>query len=433
MASYFRRSAIAATALSMLVISACSSDTGTTDSGTTGAGETSAAADDGDGRGPITYVEGQDTSENQHIQKIIELWNQQHPDEQVTFQEQPNDADTVHDNYVQQLQAGQSDYDVLGLDVIWTAEFAANDWIVPLEGEYAVDNTGIIPATVESATYNGTQYAAPKNTNGGLLFYRTDLVPTPPSTWSELLDSCPIAAEKNINCYVGQFAQYEGLTVNASEFINANGGSFVEADGTTPAVDTPGTRAGLEQIQQAFDSGVIPQVATTFKETESQQAFQDGGAMYLRNWPYVYGTAAEEGSQVIGNYGVAPLPGPTGPGASTLGGYNLAISAFSNNKLTAHDFIQFVQSPDAQRIVAEGAFPPVRADLYSDPALVAEYPYLPTLLTSIENAVPRPVTPFYPAVSAVIQENVAGVISGSKTIDDAITDMQAGIESAGSR
>lgn len=433
MASYFRKSAIAVTALSLLTMSACSSDTSTEDSTTTADDTTSAAADDGDGRGPITYVEGQDTSDNQHIQQIVDLWNGQHPDEEVTFVEQPADADTAREDLVQHLQAGQSDYDVLGLDVVWTAEFAANDWILPLEGDYAVDNEGVIPATIASATYNGTQYAAPKNTNGGLLFYRTDLVPTPPTTWGELLDSCTVAAENNIDCYIGQFAQYEGLTVNASEFVNSNGGSFVAEDGTTPAVDTPGTRAGLEAIQQGFESGVIPQVATTYKEGESQQAFQDGNAMYLRNWPFVYGTASEEGSNVIGKYDVAPLPGPDGPGASSLGGYNLAISAFSENPLTARDFLEFVQTPEVQRIVAEGAFPPVLSDLYNDPALVAEYPYLPTLLTSIENAVPRPASPFYAAVSSVIQENVSGVIDGSKTIDQAITDMQAGIESAGAR
>ena len=421
MASLISKVAVLATAASLLTLTACSSDSGSSDS----------ASENTDGRGPITYVEGKDTTETGVVRQIIEEWNAANPDEQVTFKEQSNDADQAHDDLVQHLQAEQSDYDVMALDVIWTAEFAAKGWLVPLEGEFALDNAGILPSTVDSATYNGTQYAAPKNTNGGLLFYRTDLVPAAPTTWDELTASCTVAVENNIDCYAGQFASYEGLTVNASEIINAHGGSFVAEDGKTPTVDSPEAKAGLQALVTAFQNNVIPAQDTTFKEPESQQAFEDGKALYLRNWPYVYGTAAKEGSAVAGKYGVAPLPGVTGVGTSTLGGYNAAISAFSQNKATAADFLRFLQGEQAQRIIAEGALPPVLASLYDDPALISEMPYLPALKESIENAVPRPVTPFYPAVSKAIQDNTAAAIKGEKQVDQAIADIQAGIESAG--
>lgn len=416
------KAVVLAAAATLLTLTACSSDSGSTDS----------ASENTDGRGPITYVEGKDTTETGVVRQIIDEWNAANPDEQVTFKEQSNDADQAHDDLVQHLQAEQTDYDVMALDVIWTAEFAAKGWLTPLEGEFALDNSGILPATVESATYNGTQYAAPKNTNGGLLFYRSDLVPAAPTTWDELNASCTVAVENNIDCYAGQFASYEGLTANASEIINAHGGTFVAADGKTPTVDSPEAKAGLQALVTAFESGVIPAQDTTFKEPESQQAFEDGKALYLRNWPYVYGTASKEGSAVAGKYSVAPLPGVTGVGTSTLGGYNAAISAFSENKATAADFLRFLQGEQAQRIIAEGALPPVLASLYDDPALIAEMPYLPALKLSIENAVPRPVTPFYPAVSKAVQDNVSAAIKGDKTVDQAIADIQAGIESAGS-
>ena len=163
----------------------------------------------------------------------------------------------------------------------------------------------------------------------------------------------------------------------------------------------------------------------------ARQAFEDGNVLYLRNWPYVYGTASQEGSAVAGNYGVAPLPGVDGVGTSTLGGYNAAISTFSENKATAADFLRFMQGEQAQRIIAEGALPPVLESLYDDPALIAEMPYLPALKESIANAVPRPVTPFYPAVSKAIQDNTFAAIKGEKPVDQAIVDIQAGIESAG--
>lgn len=424
MASLITKVAVVATAATLLTLTGCSSDSGTS-------GDSGAASENADGRGAITYVEGQDTTETGVVQQIISEWNSSHPDEQVTFKEQSADADQAHDDFVQQLQAQQSNYDVMALDVVWTAEFAAKGWLVPLEGEFALDNAGVLPATVASATYNGTQYAAPKNTNGGLLYYRSDLLPEAPTTWAELTEDCQVARDNNIDCYAGQFAPYEGLTANASEIINAHGGSFVAEDGKTPTVDSPEAKAGLQTLVTAFETGVIPAQDTTFKESDSQQAFQDGQTLFLRNWPYVYGTASQEGSAVAGKYSAAPLPGVNGVGTSTLGGYNAAISTYSENKATAADFLRFLQSEQAQRIIAEGSLPPVLASLYDDPALIAAMPYLPALKTSIENAVPRPVTPFYPAVSKAVQDNVSAAIKGEKSVDQAITDMQAGIETAG--
>jgi multiple sugar transport system substrate-binding protein len=411
---------LAAASVALLTVTACSSD------------EDSDSSASATARGPITYVEGKDTTETGVIKQIIDLWNSSHPDEQVSFKEEPSDADQARSDMVQHLQAKQSDYDVLGLDVIWTAQFAANGWLQPLKDDFAIDTSGLLAPTVASATYNGTLYAAPKNTNGGLLFYRKDLVPVPPKTWGEMIASCPIAKQNNIGCYAGQFAPYEGLTVNTSEAINAHGGSFVGPDGKTPTVDSAQSRAGLQQLVDDFKSGDIPADAITFKEQDSQRAFEDGKLLFLRNWPYVYGTAAEGDSQVKGKYDVAALPGVAGVGTSTLGGYNAAISQFSEHKATALDFVKFLTSEQAQRIIAGGALPPTLASLYDDPALIAELPYLPALKESIANAVPRPVTPFYPAVTKAVQDNAYAALKGEKSVDQAITDMQAGIASAGS-
>ena len=287
MASLITKVAVVATAATLLTLTGCSSDSGSS-------GDSGAASENADGRGPITYVEGQDTTETGVVQQIISEWNAANPDQQVTFKEQSADADQAHDDFVQQLQAQQSDYDVMALDVVWTAEFAAKGWLVPLEGEFALDNAGVLPATVASATYNGKQYAAPKNTNGGLLYYRSDLLPEAPTTWAELTEDCQVARDNNIDCYAGQFAPYEGLTANASEIINAHGGSIVGEDGKTPTVNSPEAKAGLQTLVTAFETGVIPAQDTTFKESDSQQAFQDGKTLFLRNWPYVYGTAAEK-------------------------------------------------------------------------------------------------------------------------------------------
>jgi len=384
------------------------------------------------GRGPITYVEGKDTTETGVVQQLIDRWNAIHPDEPVTYKEQSNDASAQYDDLVEHMRGQSSDYDVVALDVPWTAEFAAKGWIQPLEDSFAIDTTPLLQPTVASATYNDTLYAAPRNTNGSLLFYRSDLVPEPPRTWDEMLAKCPIAAEHNIDCYAGQFAPYEGLTANTAEVINAFGGTFVGPDGKTPTINTPQARAGLNALVDAYRNGDIPQQAITFKEPESGAAFNDGKLMFLRAWPSTYGDASAESSAVSDKFDVAPLPGSAGIGASTLGGYNAAISAFSENKATAHDFLQFLISEEAQQVVASGALPPVRSSLYDDPALIAKMPYLSPLKDSISNAVPRPVTPFFPAVSKAIQDNAYAALNGTKSVDDAIIGIQKGIETAGS-
>ncbi|GAB2649079.1 ABC transporter substrate-binding protein [Nocardia goodfellowii] len=418
------RAALAVTACALLTgafTSACSSDSGT-----------NPTSQNLTGRGPITYVEGKDTTDTGVVKQLIERWNAAHPAEQVTFKEQSNDASQQYDDLVEHMRSKSADYDVVALDVPWTAEFAAKGYLQPLKDTFAIDTSSLLSPPVASATYNNTLYAAPRNTNGGLLFYRTDLVQSPPKTWTELLAQCPIAKAQNIGCYAGQFATYEGLTVNASEVINGFGGTFVGPDGKTPTVNSPQARKGLTTLVDAYKNGDIPKEAITFKEPESANAFQSGKLMFLRGWPSTFGDLGSEGSSVKDKFAVAPLPGENGVGASTLGGYNAGISAFSKNKATALDFLRYLISEEAQQLVAASSLPSVRASMYDDPALIAKMPYLPALKDSIASAVPRPVTPFYPAVSKAIQDNAAAALRGEKSVDDAIVGMQKGIESAGS-
>lgn len=383
-----------------------------------------------DDRGPITYVQGKVNDNATH--EVIALWNKTHPDEKVTLKEQTDAADQQHDDLVRNFDAKNPDYDVVSVDLVWTAEFAAKGYLQPLKDEMAIDTEGLLDSAVAGGQYNGIQYAAPMTSDGGMLYYRSDLVKTPPTTWEELFDSCDIAKRAGIDCYAGQFNKYEGLTVNASEAINGAGGSIVDEDGKTPTVDSPEAVAGLDVLVDAYKRGDIAKQAITYKEEEGRMAFESGKLLYLRNWPYVYSLAAgEDSSKVKGKFDVAPLPGFDGTGASTLGGHNAAISAYSDNKATAIDFLKFLESEEVQQMFMEkGSLAPIRADVYQDPELVEKYPYLPTLLTSIENAVPRPITPFYPAVTKAIQDNAYAAIKGDKTSEEAVEDMAAAIEAA---
>ncbi|KRE81715.1 ABC transporter substrate-binding protein [Arthrobacter sp. Soil763] len=422
-----RKYLLPAAAAGVLALSLTACGGGGSSSGGGGAAGGGDAAANLDGRGPITYVQGKDNSNV--VRPLIEKWNKAHPDEKVTFKEQTDQADQQHDDLVQNFQAKNANYDVVSVDVVWTAEFAAKGWLQPLKDKMALDTSGMLEPTIEAASYKGTLYAAPESSDGGILYYRKDLVPTAPKTWDEMMGMCSIAKAKNIGCYAGQFSKYEGLTVNASEAINSFGGSVLDKDGK-PSLNTEEAKAGLNNLVKAYADGNIPKEAITYKEEESRQAFQDGKLLFLRNWPYVYNLATTEGSSKVKDVlGMAPLPGKDGPGASSLGGHSAGMSVYSKNKATALDFLKFLTTEETQKFFAtQGSLAPVLTKLYDDKELVAKLPYLPVLKTSIENAVPRPVTPFYPAVTKAIQDNAYPAIKGEKPVDAALSDMQKSIE-----
>jgi len=427
-----RKASVLALALTVAPLAGCGG--GDSGSGSSGGGSNSAFDAGLDSRGPITYVQGKDNSGI--VQPLIDEWNKQHPDEKVTLKEQTDEADQQHDDLVRNFDAKNPDYDVVSVDVVWTAEFAAKGYLQPLTDKMAVDTGSMLKPTVDAATYNGTLYAGPVTSDGGLLYYRTDLVKTPPKSWDDMMGMCDIAKQKGMDCYAGQFQKYEGLTVNAAEAINTAGGVFVGDDGKTPEVDSPESATGLGRLVDAFKNGNIPKGAITYTEEEGRISFEKGDLLFLRNWPYVYSLATTDASsKVKGKFGVAPLPGNDGsaPGASSLGGHSAAISAYSDHKATAVDFIKYLESDAVQRkYLLEASNAPVLSALYDDPALQKKVPYLETLGTSIGSAVPRPVTPFYPAVTKAIQDNAYAALKGDTDVQTALKNMSDAIGNASS-
>lgn len=388
----------------------------------------SSTSDKADGTGPITLAMGKDTSG--WPTKLVGKWNKGHADQKVTLVELPESSDDQRTAMVQDLQTGSGKYDLLATDVNWTAEFAARKWIEPLDS-YNIDTSSIIKSTLETGTYQDKLYAFPYTTNAEMLFYRTDLVKTPPTTWDELIDSCKDSGG-DTGCYAGQFARYEGLTVNFLEILNTEGGELVDSDGKV-TVNTPEAKKALNFLSQAFKDGTIPQEAITYKEEESRRAFQQGHLVYLNNWPYVWALAQKDGSDSVvqNKVGVTTLPSfGSGTGASTLGGYNLAINAASKNKQTAVNFIKYAIKPSNQKeglLTASNA--PVVSSVYEDKDINEQLPYIKTLKAAIESAKARPALVRYPEVSQAIQDAVYPVLQGKSDVDTTLSSLQTKLES----
>ncbi|MGW0777266.1 ABC transporter substrate-binding protein [Streptomyces sp. NPDC054802] len=387
-------------------------------------------------RGPLTLVTGEDLTG--YLEGVLKDWNQARPGEKVTLVELPEAADEVRAQMATSLRSGSARYDVLNIDVAWTSEFAAAGWISPLNADrFPIKQ--FLPPVVQTATFDGRLYALPYVTNAGLLYYRKDVLEKegekPPRTWAELERLAKTVAPKyGLDGYAGQFLPYEGLTVNAAEAMQSTGGTILVDDGRRVTVDSPAARQGLELLTRGVRDGWIPKEALTYKEEESRKAFQDGHLLFLRNWPYVHALAGGKDSEVAGKFGVTPLPGLGGNAAGILGGSNLAINADSRHRDSATDLLVYLTSQKVQRqVLIDGGLPPVRADLYNDPSLVRQFPYLPTLREAVLAAKPRPKSPQYDQVTLVIQAVVHDAMAQRDTAEEAIARLKRELEAIARR
>lgn len=415
--------AVAAIAMvSMLSLSAC------------GSGSSKQAGGDGKadsftGRGPITYVQGKDNSGK--LQGLLDQWNKEHPDQKVTMIELSTSADQQRQSMVQNFQTKSDAYCVLSVDNINVPEFAAHRWIMQLPEDQFPKNE-IMPAVWKTGVYRGKLYAMAHSSDGGILYYRKDLlekagIKEPPKTWDDMSSDCEkvkkLPGYENIGCYAGQFAKYEGLTVNIDEAIHTAGGQLVDDQGKVVA-DSPQAVAGIKKVVDAFKDGMIPKEALTYKEEEGRSAFENNRLVFYRNWPYQYSITEKT---MKGKFDIAPLPGFTAdkPGASSLGGHNAAISSYCKNKATALDFVKWYTSKKSvDFMLKEMSLAPTYTSLYDDPENIKKYPYLPVLKKSIEQAAPRPQVVNYGDVTAAIQDAIFPALQGKTSAEDAAKQLQ---------
>lgn len=381
-----------------------------------------------DGIGPITFAIGKDNSG--WLRGIIAGWNRQHPSQKATLLLLPEAANDQLAQLVANLQAKSDLYDVIDMDVIWTAEFASNGWIIPLpQGQFPLGD--FLKPAVDTAMYQGRLYAVPDYSNAGLLYYRKDILAKagkqPPRTWAQLQRLAETVAPRyGLYGYAGTFAPYEGLTVNFAEAVQSAGGSILSPEGTRVTVNSAEALAGLEFLVNGFRLGWIPEVSLTYEEQSSQDAFGAGKFLFLDNWPDVYAALSVPGprNKVYGKFGVAALPGPEGMGSSSLGGANLAISSYSQHQQTALNFIKYMTNlPNERQMLEQGSFPPVWTKLYSDKTLISRYPYLPVLKQAINSARPRPAITNYDQASLAISSAVYQALTQQKQPKQALTEM----------
>jgi multiple sugar transport system substrate-binding protein len=323
----------------------------------------------------------------------------------------PSDASQQREQLVRRLAAKDSTIDIVGMDVIWTAEFANAGWIRPWTGSLAQQVTkSVFPSVVKTASFEGKLYGAPFNSNTQLLWYRKDLVPKPPTTWSQMIDEAEkLASEGKPATIQVQANKYEGFTVWANALIESAGGQILSGPETVALPEKP-TEEALAVMGRLAQSPAAATNISTSNEDTARLGFEAGTSAFQINYTFAYGSALANAPDIAKNMGFTKFPKvvPNLPSKPPLGGFNLGVGAYSNNPDLAFRAAACLSNAKSELTATElDGLPPSRSNLYTNKVVEKAYPgFAPLVKRSIESAGPRPLTPAYQDVSLAIQDAI---------------------------
>ena len=320
----------------------------------------------------------------------------------------PTDASQQREQLVRRLGAEDSSIDIVGMDVIWTGEFANAGWVEEWSGaEKKAVTENVFPNVIETASYEGKLYAAPFNTNTQLLWYRKDLVKQPPKTWDEMIEQAE--GLKEAGSIQVQASRYEGYMVFVNALIESAGTEILSGPEEVDLEQGP-TEKALQVIGKLANGGAAPPSLSTSDEDSARLAFEAGESAFMTNYTFAYASAQAEAPEIGKEMGFARFPrvDASKPSKPPLGGFNLAVSSFSENKDVAFEAAACLANKDSQKTAVElDGLPPSRSDLYTDKTVTEAYPGFAELVKeSIEASGPRPTTPAYQDVSLAVQRSL---------------------------
>ncbi|MEV4664570.1 ABC transporter substrate-binding protein [Micromonospora echinofusca] len=368
----------------------------------------------------------------QNLQKVVDDCNAQAQGRyKIAYRVLPRQADDQRVQMVRRLAAQDSGMDVLGLDVTWTQEFASADWIREWTGQDRAEvEQGTLAGPLETARYEDKLYGAPKNTNVQLLWYRKDLVPQPPKTWDQMISTAQELKQQGKPYQVLTMgAQYEGLVVLYNTLAESAGGKILSDDGKQAVMDE-GTVRALEQLQRFATSGVTSPSFSNATEDPVRLEFQSGDGAFQVNWPFVYPAMQEANPELAKQVGWARVPGvdENTPSKVTIGGINMAVSAYSKHPEESFEAARCIRNEKNQKFSAvNDGVPPTIEKVYDDPEMAEAYPMKDTILEELKEPAVRPLTPAYQSISTVMSAILSppSAIRPEQTADelrDAIAD-----------
>ena len=373
---------------------------------------TLAACGSGAGSGPPTLNWYNFPDDSGALQKAADRCSQaSHGRYRINYNKLPRAADGQRQQLVRRLAAHDNSLDILGLDVTCAAEFAEARWIREWTGaakQRATEGTLRVP--LQTSTWKNKLYAVPYNTNTQLLWYRKDLVPTPPKTWAEMLGMAGNLSRQGKPHYVEiQGAQYEGLTVWFNTLINSVGGSILNPAATKPSLGAPAVRAAAIMRDLAHSVAADPSLSNQ-TEDANRLAMESGSAAFELNYPFVYPSMKANNPALFKSFRWAPYPRADAnrPARPTIGGIDLAVSAYSRHSQLAFEAALCLRNRENQLTAAlVGGLPPTLRGLYDERPFIKAYPFAKDVLASLEAASVRPLTPAYQNVSIAVSHTLS--------------------------
>ncbi|MDR7417907.1 MAG: ABC transporter substrate-binding protein [Armatimonadota bacterium] len=370
---------------------------------------------------------------------LAQQYERQNPGVRVNLQIQPGTSGEQYNRYVTLFAAKDTSVDVISIDVIWPAPMVAAGWLAPLDQWFTREKRdAYLPGAIRANTIGGKIYGVPWYTDAGMLYYRRDLLEKHtarvPTTWDELIQTAQriVQAENNpqLGGFLFQGARIEALANFFFEVLWSNGGDILDGGGKVILDNGKGLEALNFMLDLVRRHRVTPPGVTTLPTDDTRAAFQDGRFVFLRNWTYAMGLFQSEGSRVQGRVGIAPLPRGSAGSASTLGGWQLAVSNFSRNKEAAWRFVEFMTGPVAQKSMAtQLSTVPTWKATFEDPVVKQKAPYYPDMLKVALNARPRPQISDYPRLSSIVQTNLHAALTNQISAEEAINRMTREIRS----
>lgn len=372
-----------------------------------------------DGKTVIRFVVQPDAGGG--FREIVNRFHKARPDLRVEMVEGPASTDSREEMYIGAFMAGDSPYDVVLMDVVWVPKFAAQGWLAPLDGRFPEAARGaFLPGDVQAGIWGGKCYRVPLRSDAGMLYWRTDLVPKAPETFGELAERARELKTAERGGFVFQGRQYEGLVCAFLEVLWGHGGDVLDAQGNV-VLDRPEGVEALRWLAGLVGDGA-PEGVTTYQEEEARAAFQEGRAVFMRNWPYAWSKMQEAGSPVKGKVGIVPMVhAPGKASAATLGGWGFGISKTAKHPDAAWAFIEFATAAEQQKLLnAKNGAIPTRRALFEDAEILKANPHYPDLLKVLLAARPRPVHAQYSRISQALQRHLSAALVKKETPEEAI-------------
>ncbi|WP_088892222.1 ABC transporter substrate-binding protein [Leptolyngbya ohadii] len=367
-----------------------------------------------------------DAAQGQNLVKAFEAEN---PDIKIDVVEGPNASNLIEDLYTSSFLLGDSPYDLVMMDIVWLPKFAAAGWLMDLTDRLTPEDIAdLMPGDLAGGRYQDRLYRLPIRSDGGMIYYRQDLLEQagiqPPTTFDQLITAAKQLQESKAVPwgYVWQGRQYEGLPAMFVEVLAGFGGFWVDPKTQEVGIDRPEAVRALQFLKGTIDQRIAPPGVTTFQEEETRRLFQNGQVAFLRNWPYVYPLASADDSPVKGKFAVMPMVHAEGfQSGACLGGWGIGIAKSTPHPEAAWRVAQFYASAAAQKMAAlENGYLPTRRSVYADLEVLAKYPYFASMQQVVERAVLRPPIAQYAQASDILQRYLSAALTERMSLEAAL-------------